>query len=65
MCSAGQDIDVQIAKNFKAIDVSIPRLRKLVTAVCGRSSSYGKTNTKYEINIAIVDDVEIGKLAAH
>ena len=62
MDPAGQDINVQIAMNFEAIDFSMPRLRKLVTAVCKRFGDYAKTNTKYEISIAIVDDTEIKKL---
>jgi len=64
MGSAGQDINVQIAMNFDAIDVSMAGLRKLVTAVCRRFGGYGKANRKYEISIAIVDDAEIKKLNA-
>ncbi len=60
MDPAGQDIDVQIALNFEAIDVSIPRLEKLVAAVCRQFGDCGKT--KYEISIAIVGDAEITKL---
>ena len=51
-----QDVVVQIAKNFKGINVSLPKLRKLVKTVCtGRA-------TRYEISIAIVDDTQIRKL---
>jgi len=60
MDPSGQDIDVQIAMNFVAIDVSIPRLEKLVTAVCRQ---FGECQEKkYEISIAIVDDAEITRL---
>lgn len=62
MCSAGQDIDVQITMNFEAVDVSMPGLRKLVTAVCRRFGDHRKANTNYEISIAIVDDAEIEEL---
>lgn len=56
------DIDIQIAVNFDAIDVSMPRLRELVIAVCTRFGRTDNAGTKYQISIAIVDDVEIRKL---
>ena len=49
-----QDIVVQIAKNFKDIDVNMPRLKKLVKAVCTRFKL-----SKATVSIAIVDDAEI------
>jgi probable rRNA maturation factor len=49
-----QDIVVQIAKNFKDIDVNMPRLKKLVKAVCTRFKLSRAT-----VSIAIVDDAEI------
>ena len=49
-----QDIVVQIAKNFKDIDVNLPRLKKLVKAVCTRFKL-----SKATVSIAIVDDTEI------
>ncbi len=49
-----QDIVVQIAKNFKDIDVNMPRLKKLVKAVCTRFKL-----SKATVSIAIVDDTEI------
>ncbi|UCE47859.1 MAG: rRNA maturation RNase YbeY [Phycisphaerales bacterium] len=64
MGSAGQDIDVQIAMNFRGIDVSVPGLRKLVRTVCSSHGGYGKAGTTYEISIAIVDDAEIRELNA-
>ena len=51
-----QDITIQIAKDFKGINVSLPRLRRLVKTVCCRRVA------KYEISIAIVDDTQIRKL---
>ena len=52
-----QDIVVQIAKNFKDIDVNMPRLKKLVKAVCTRFKL-----SKATVGIAIVDDAEIRKV---
>ena len=49
-----QDIVVQIAKDFKDIDVNMPRLKKLVKAVCTRFKL-----SKATVSIAIVDDAEI------
>ena len=49
-----QDIVVQIAKNFKDIDVNMLRLKKLVKAVCARFKL-----SKATVSIAIVDDAEI------
>jgi len=52
-----QDIVVQIAKNFKNIDVNLPKLKKLVKAVCNRFKLSAAT-----VSIAIVDDAEIRKV---
>ena len=52
-----QDIVVQIAKNFKDIDVNMLRLKKLVKAVCARFKL-----SKATVSIAIVDDAEIRKV---
>ena len=52
-----QDIVVQIAKNFKDIDVNLPKLKKLVKAVCTRFKL-----SKATVSIAIVDDAEIRKV---
>ncbi len=49
-----QDIVVQIAKNFKDIYVNMPRLKKLVKAVCTRFKL-----SKATVSIAIVDNAEI------
>ena len=53
----GQDIVVQIAKNFKDIDLNPAKLRKLVKAVCSRFKF-----SKATVSIAIVGDAEIRKL---
>lgn len=64
MDSAKQDpdMDIQIAVNFDAIDVSMPRLRELATAVCDRFGRTDNPAAKFQISIAIVDDVEIREL---
>lgn len=49
-----EKIVVQIAKDFKNIDVSLPRLKKLVKATCSRFKLSRAT-----ISIAIVDDTQI------
>jgi len=53
----GQDIVVQIAKNFKDIDLNPANLKKLVKAVCSRFKL-----AKATVSIAIVGDAEIRKL---
>ena len=52
-----QDIVVQIAKNFKNIDIRLPRLKKLVEVICNRFKL-----SKATISIAIVDDTQIRKV---
>ena len=52
-----QDIVVQIAKDFKDIDISLPKLKKLVKTVCNRFKL-----SKATVSIAIVGDAEIRKL---
>lgn len=52
-----QDIVVQIAKNFKNVDIYLPRLKKLVKVICNRFKL-----SKATISIAIVDDAQIRKL---
>jgi probable rRNA maturation factor len=52
-----QDIVVQIAKNFKNIDICLPRLKKLVEVICNRFKL-----SKATISIAIVDDTQIRKI---
>ena len=57
----GRDVVVQIVKNFKDIDVDLARLKKLVDAICNRFAKHEVPDTRYEINIAIVDDAEMCK----
>ena len=53
----GQRMVVQIAKNFKNIDVSLPKLEELVRTICNRFKLLKAT-----VSIAIVDDAEIRKI---
>jgi len=57
-----QDIVVQVTRNFKNINISLPKLKKLVNAVCHRFASSETPNIRYEVSIAIVDDAQIRKL---
>lgn len=59
-----QTIDIRIAVHFEAEDVSMPKLRELVTAVCNRFGRDTDPNTPYQIGIAIVGDAEIKELNA-
>jgi probable rRNA maturation factor len=52
-----RDIIVQIAKNFKNIDIHPPKLKKLVKTICDRFKL-----SKATISIAIVDDTQIRKV---
>jgi probable rRNA maturation factor len=52
-----QDIVVQIAKSFKDVELNLPKLKKLVKAVCNRFKL-----SKATVSIAIVGDAEIRKL---
>jgi probable rRNA maturation factor len=53
----GQNIVVQIAKNFKNIDIRLPKLKKLVEIICNRFKL-----SKATISIAVVDDAQIRKI---
>ncbi len=57
-----QDIVVQIAKDFKGINVCLPKLRKLVNTICNRFTRHQIRDTRCEISIAIVDDAKIRNL---
>ena len=58
MNSKGQrNIIVQIARDFKNIDFSLPKLKKLVKAICNRFKL-----PKVTVSIAIVDDARFRKL---
>lgn len=50
---------VQISKNFQDINVPLPKIKKLVKAMCNRFNLSNAT-----VSIAIVDDVQMCKLNA-
>ncbi|MHC4460337.1 MAG: rRNA maturation RNase YbeY [Planctomycetota bacterium] len=56
------EVVVQIAKNFKDIDVCLPKLEKLVKAICNRFTRNEVRDRRYEISIAVVGDAEIRKV---
>jgi probable rRNA maturation factor len=56
------DISVEIKRAFNGIDISSPKIKQLVEVVCNRFTDSGLQDTKYEINIAIVDDDGIRNL---
>lgn len=64
MASSGQERDIVIAltKNFKGIDISTLKIKKLAKALCNRFARDESQDTRYEISIAIVDDNEIREL---
>lgn len=53
---------VQIAQNFKDIDICLHTLEKLVKTVCSRFTERRTPDTRYEISVALVDDTGIRKL---
>ena len=56
-----QGIVVQIAKNFSGLDVDLPRIKKLVQAVCNRFNPCKREKTI--VSIAIVDDAEMRRVS--
>ncbi|UCC96616.1 MAG: rRNA maturation RNase YbeY [Phycisphaerales bacterium] len=64
MSSAKQDpaIAIQITTDFRDVDVSLPRLKRLIATVCTRFGRYQGARTAYEISLGIVDDIEITRL---
>ena len=52
-----QNITVQITKNFDSLNLNVPKLKKLVKAVCNRFKL-----RKAAVSIAIVNDAEIRKV---
>jgi probable rRNA maturation factor len=52
-----QNIIVQVVKDFGNIEVSLPKLKKLVRAICSRFGLLEVT-----VGIAIVDDAQIRKI---
>jgi len=64
MASSRQDRDIiiELTKNFKDIDISLLKIKKMAKAVCNRFARDESQDTRYEISIAIVDDNEIRAL---
>ncbi|MHC4507412.1 MAG: rRNA maturation RNase YbeY [Planctomycetota bacterium] len=64
MSSAKHDpaMAIQITTNFRDMDVSPPRLKRLIATVCRRFGGYQGAERAYEISLGIVDDIEITKL---
>ncbi|MCJ7730041.1 MAG: rRNA maturation RNase YbeY, partial [Sedimentisphaerales bacterium] len=52
-----QNVTVQIAKDFDGLRLNLPKLKKLIRAVCSRFRL-----RKAAVSIAIVNDAEIRKL---
>jgi len=57
-----QDIVIRIIRNFKDMDISPLKIKKLAKALCYRFGRHEPAGTRYEISIAIVDDNEIREL---
>ncbi len=62
MAREKQNSGIRIIKRFENIDVSLPKLKKLIKTVRERFGSFYGPHTKYEIDIVIVDNVEILKI---
>jgi probable rRNA maturation factor len=64
MTSAKRDqgIVLHITESFKDARVPPPKVRKLTEIVCGRFGGNEMPDRKYEISIAVVNDVEIREL---
>ncbi|MFH1717528.1 MAG: rRNA maturation RNase YbeY [Planctomycetota bacterium] len=64
MASAEQDSDIviQIARNFKDVNVPLPRLRKLLKTALDRFAVSKTRGAGYVVDIAIVDDSQIRQL---
>lgn len=54
-----RDIVIQIIKNFKDINISELKVKKITKALCDRFAKHEPADTRYEISIAIVGDEEI------
>jgi len=65
MTSAKKDsaIAIRITKSCTGVAVRMPRLRRLVTAICKHFTVRGGCDA-YQIGVAIVDDAQITKLNA-
>ncbi len=65
MTSAKRDraIAIRLTKDFGNIEISAPKLKKLIEAVCARFGGPEPPYARYEINLAIVDDAHIRELS--
>jgi probable rRNA maturation factor len=61
MASSKQDADIviQITKDFKGVDISELKIKKLTKTLFERFAGHKPAGTKHEISIAIVGDDEI------
>ena len=57
-----KNITVQITKEFKQTQIPAPKLKKLVKSICSRFAEREIKNTKYEISVVIVNDLQIRQL---
>ena len=57
-----QDIVIQIIKNFKGINISGLKIKKLTKSLCKRFAGQKPADTKHKISITIVGDDEIRDL---
>jgi probable rRNA maturation factor len=58
-----QSIFLHINESFKNARIPLPKLRKLVQITCNRFRGDKTPDRKYEIHIAIVDDIQIRQLS--
>jgi len=65
MTSAKQDqgITIHITNGFKNVNVSLPKLKKLTRTICDRFGPDKRPNTRYDISVAVVDDIQIRELS--
>lgn len=54
---------IRITKDFGNIDISAPKIKRLIKAVCNRFGRSEPPDAGYQISLAIVDDVHIRKLS--
>ena len=64
MTSAKQDqgIILHLTETFKDVRVPVPKLRKLAKIVCDRFGNIKTPDMRYEVSIAVVDDIQIREL---
>lgn len=55
-------VTVRITKDSGDVEISAPKLRKLIKTVCSRFETFDAPNMKYDVSLVIVDDAHIRKL---